>query len=328
MQKYPPFCGLRFINISGRFSYRNLTGMTIPKFSVFHALFLVFFYNAVFADPKAGFFLPDSVQEMRIRFRCLDNLIILPVKLNDSISVNLVLDTGCRNLVLFGKKFEKLLKVNPEKEIIFSGLGTGSSVKGHLSLNNKVAIQSICGQSVPVIVVPDKNLFGRDVQGVIGYEIFLKFEIEINFKTQTIIFRPALHATAPEDYAQVPLQVVDARPVMRSTIFFNPTNYSAVCDLMIDTGSSIGLLLKTTDVAKFERQGNKTLIGRGLNGLIYGYNMQADKLSVNGFEFNFIAAGIIQSDWHNHASIGMEILKDYIVVLNYCKSYACFKKQA
>jgi hypothetical protein len=300
--------------------------MTSPKFYILHALFLIFFHSSVFADTTAGFFLPDSVQELRIRFRCIDNLIILPVKLNDSIKVNLVLDTGCRNLVLFGKKFEKLLRVNPEKEIVFSGLGAGAVVKGHLSLNNKVTIKSVSGQSVPIVVVPGKNLFAHDVHGIIGYEIFLKFEIEINFKTQTITFRPALHATAPADYTRVALQVVDSRPVMHSTIFFSSKN-SSTCDLMIDTGSSMGLLLKTTDVARFHHDGNKILIGRGLNGLMYGYNMQADKLTINGFDFNSISAGIIHSDWHNHASIGMGILKDYIVVLNYCKSYACFKKQ-
>jgi hypothetical protein len=125
-------------------------------------------------------------------------------------------------------------------------------------------------------------------------------------------------------FATVPLHVVDSRPVMHSNIIFG-TDHAASCDLMIDTGSSIGLLLKTTDVNQFQREDNKTLIGRGLNGLLYGYKTWAEKLKVDNFEINFIPAGIIQSDWHNHASIGMEILKDYIVVLNYCRSYASFK---
>jgi hypothetical protein len=301
--------------------------MKVPKLPLLQALLLVFFYSAVFADTRSGFFLPDSVREMSVRFRSVNNLIIIPVKLNDSVSVNLILDTGCRNLVLFGKRFEKLLHIKKtDKEVLFSGLGSGTAVKGHLSLNNKVTIQSVLGQLVPVVVVSDKNLFGQyhDVHGVIGYDIFLKFEIEINSRDQLITFRPAMFAPARPTYATVPLDIVDSRPVMHSNIIFNAA-HAASGDLMIDTGSSIGLLLKTTDVNQFEREDNKMLIGRGLNGLLYGYKTWADKLKVDDFEITYIPAGIIQSDWHNHASIGMEILKDYIVVLNYCKSYASFK---
>jgi hypothetical protein len=39
-----------------------------------------------------------------------------------------------------------------------------------------------------------------------------------------------------------------------------------------------------------------------------------------------VLTGIIASPWHNYASIGMDILKDYTLVLNYCKGYAGFRK--
>jgi hypothetical protein len=40
-----------------------------------------------------------------------------------------------------------------------------------------------------------------------------------------------------------------------------------------------------------------------------------------------VPTGIVSSEWHNNASIGMDILKDYIVILNYCEAYACFKRR-
>src|SRR5688572_27346661 len=93
-----------------------------------------------FTEDKAGFFLPDSIREMTMKYRSVNNLIILPVIINDSIAVNLILDTGCRNLVLFGKRFQKVLPLNKSKEIIFSGLGSGAAVKGHLAVDNSVSI--------------------------------------------------------------------------------------------------------------------------------------------------------------------------------------------
>lgn len=274
----------------------------------------------------AGFALPDSLQEMTLKFKSYDNLIILPVLLNDSNEVNLILDTGCRNLVLFGKKFEKILKVQREKPVIFSGLGNGAPVKGHLSINNSVSIESVIGKLVPIVVVPEKNLFSQypNVHGVIGYDIFFKFEIEINSRANTITFRKALTAEPPLAFATVPLKVIDSRPVMQTQ--FSVYNKSTKSDLMIDTGSSIGLLLKTTDLDSYNSDDIQRVIGRGLNGDLYGFKTIIEQLSVNDFNFSDVDTGIISSPWHNHASIGMGVLKDYIVILNYCKQYACFKK--
>jgi hypothetical protein len=297
-----------------------------PSLPILQTIVLLFIYTFSVAGPNAGFYLPDSVRELELKFRSVRDLIILPVTINGTIRVNLILDTGCRNLVLFGKKFEKLLNASEGKRIHFSGLGSGESVSGRLSLNNEVSIGTITGQGMPAVVVNEKNLFSAysDIDGIIGYDIFMKFEIEINSRTHKIKFRPALMVDAPAGFAQVPLRIVDSRPLMTSNIFFNKSK-QASCELMIDTGSSLGLLLKTTDAGDFKNYTTETVIGRGLNGLLKGYQTTARKMNINGFEMTSIPLGIVESDWENHASIGMSILKDYIVVLNYCKSYACFK---
>jgi hypothetical protein len=98
------------------------------------------------------------------------------------------------------------------------------------------------------------------------------------------------------------------------------------CDLMIDTGSSLGLLLKTTNISDFNDREVRSVIGLGFNGEISGYKLTALQLSLEGFEFKNLPAGIIESPWHNYASIGMEVLKNYVLILNYSKAYACFKK--
>jgi hypothetical protein len=302
--------------------------MKCPKLFLVQSCLLIFLYTTSFSNnTNAGFFLPDSLQEMKLPFKTVDQLIIIPVTLNDSVKLNLILDTGCRNIVLFGRRFLNMLDFNTGREIVFSGLGTGASVKGFLSINNKVSIQSVLGKLVPIVAVGDKNLFKqyRNIDGVIGYDIFLKFEIEINSKAKVITFRKANSATPPNGYSLVRLNVIDSRPIMQSTITFS-NKQTTNCDLMLDTGSSIGLLLKTTDIGHFKMGDQTEIIGRGLNGTLYGVMTAARLLTVGDFNFHNVNVGIIPSDWHNYASIGMEILKDYIVVLNYCKSYACFKK--
>jgi hypothetical protein len=294
----------------------------------FQVILLIFFNSSVFSTPRSGFYLPDSVNEMTIHYRSVKNLIVLPVVINDSISVNLILDTGCRNIVLFGKRFQKLLKLNPEKKIQFSGLGSGKAVHGFLSLSNKISIQEVLGESIPVVVVGNRNLFSlyNEVHGVIGYDIFLRFELELNPVEQIITFRPAQRANAPEGYNTVPLRIIDSRPVMSSEIIFqNEKNQNRKYELMIDTGSSLGLLLKTASIDDIKTASEK-ILGIGLNGPVMGYNIISYSLHLENFSMHNLPTGIILSPWHSSGSIGMEVLKDYIVVLNYCKSYASFKR--
>jgi hypothetical protein len=289
--------------------------------------FLLTFHLPLLAGNPAGFFLPDSVPEMTLRYKTMKDLIILPVTINDSIQVNLILDTGCRNLILFGKKFKKLFSIDSSRPVLFSGLGDGKPVSGELSLENKVSINHVLGEQIPVVIVSTNNLFGNyyNVHGVIGYDIFLKFEVEINARERIITFRPASRSFAPYGYTHVPLRVVDARPVMGSRIILD--NKTAVdLELMIDTGSSLALLLKTREIEKFGDYRREIVLGIGLNGPVSGYEMVSKKIVLNGLDMEGISAGIVSSKWHSNASIGMQVLKDYVVILNYCKSYICFKR--
>ncbi len=276
--------------------------------------------------PKFGFSLPDSVTELTIRYRTIRNLILLPVIINDSIRVNLVLDTGCRNLVLFGKKFQNLFKLDKSRKIMFSGLGSGDPVFGNLSLSNRVSIQQVIGERIPVVVVPSKNVWSQypDVDGVIGYDILVKFEIELNPKARTITFRPAGQVSPPVGFNLVQLKIIDARPIINSDIQLDSRSKKN-CELMIDTGSSLALLMKTTTIADYNDYHYDNVIGIGFNGPLSGYKTFSEKLTLDSFEIRNLPTGIVESPWHNYASIGMDVLKDYVVVLNYCKSYAAFR---
>ncbi|MBA4053493.1 MAG: hypothetical protein C0490_02160 [Marivirga sp.] len=294
---------------------------------LFRVLLLLPLSASPAALPSAGFFLPDSLTEVTLHFKKVGNLILLPVTFNDTIELNLILDTGCRNIVLFGKRFSRLFTLHPEKKIQFSGLGVGNPVVGGLSLDNKVSIDAVVGRKIPVVIVPDQNLFESrsNVDGIIGYDIFIKFEVEINLNSQIITFRPALTSEISGDYDKITIRVEDSRPIIHSTIFFQGKE-ALLLDLMLDTGSSLGLLLKTSDIEKYPAAPRTRILGRGLNGQIQGTHAWAEKLLLDQLEVKALKTGIIYSPWHNYASVGMDIMKNYAIVFNYCKSYAGFRK--
>ena len=289
------------------------------------ASFFILLFNPTSSVATTGFSLPDSLNEFSIQYKTVDNLILLPVKINNNTEVNLILDTGCRNIVLFGKQFLNKLKWLPDQVVEFSGMGSGKNVKGKLSIENRVAIDKVKGENVPIVIVPTKNVF-RDyihIDGIIGYDIFLRFEIELNPAKQLITFRTSLNNSVPDGYSRIPISVVDSKPVIHSTILMEGQTITS--DLIIDTGSTLGLLLKSTNKEKF-RIYNQEIIGQGLNGVIKGRSTTTNTLRLPQYELNDVDTGIIHSPWHDYASIGMGILKEYSIILNYAQSYVCLKK--
>jgi hypothetical protein len=276
--------------------------------------------------PLAGFSLPAEVKEVRFRYQTYLNLIVLPLTINDSIHVNVILDTGCRNLLLFGKRFEKMFEILPGRKIRFSGLGENGPMTGKLSIENKVSIQKLSGENIPVVIVPGKRLFSGSphIDGIIGYDVFIKFEIEFDASTQMIAFRPGDVAEISPEYTEVTLDIEDSRPLIHSWISLSSPERSA-CPIMVDTGSALGLLLKSRDAKHFHELAMQVL-GKGLGGNVMGTVTRVKKLVLEKVEMADVRAGISWSDWYTHGSIGMEIMKEYSVVLNYCKGYAGFKK--
>ena len=290
----------------------------LKKYAVF--VLLAFSSIKAVAVPSAGFFLPDSIFEFSMRYKTINNLIILPVTLNDSVKVNLLLDTGCRNMLLFGKRFEKLFRMQP-RPVEFSGHGSGKPVVGRLSLNNEVSIQMVKGRKIPLIIVPEKNLFSTlpNVHGVIGYEIFAKFEIEFNFPEKTITFRSASTTFPYPNFTYVSMNVVDSRPVLACTISTSEGE-TLINDLLIDTGSSFGLMVTAENKSRDKAKS----VGRGLNGMVKGRNVITRKLRLDKIEFDNISTSIVYAK-KKCASIGMEILKDHVIIVNYARSYVAFR---
>jgi hypothetical protein len=278
-------------------------------------------------DMRSGFFIPDTITQITVRYKTIRNLIVLPMVLNDSIRVNLILDTGCRTLVLFGNRFNKLLKTEPGRIVQFSGYGDGTPVLGKVSLFNKISMQQLLGENIPLVIVPNKNMFQNfsNVHGIIGYDILTKFEIEIHPGNQTITFRSAPNGVPPSDYEYMDLDIVDCRPILSSTVYSGRKRWSK-CDLMIDTGSALSLLFKVKDLdeSSFARGKKEQLLG--LNGSTNSYQLFTKKIRLNNLEMRGVRTGVMPATYKDGASIGMGLLKDYVIIFNYCKSYVCLKK--
>jgi Aspartyl protease len=297
--------------------------MTFLRIMILLSGYFLTGYQGLSGTVGPGFSLPDSLDEFTLTYRPVDGLIVLPFTINGTIEVNLILDTGCRNVILFGKRFENLLSFIPDHTIEFSGMGSGEPVRGEVSLENSISSGAIKGERIPIILVPQKKFFKTymNVDGLIGYEIFTRFEIELNPSGHQITFRSALTHSIPEGYKMIPLRIVDSKPMINAAITM--TDEILLSDLLIDTGSAAGLLLKSSEEPRLAQQ--ESILGKGLNGMIKGVNTTANRLFMDSFFINDIPVGIIYASRDNSASLGMDVLKDYAIIINYVQSYLCIK---
>ena len=95
---------------------------------------------------------------------------------------------------------------------------------------------------------------------------------------------------------------------------------------MVDTGSAMSLLLRVKDLDESEYAYAKSQELMGLNGSTLSYQTWSNKLQMNNVVLKGVHTGIVTSPHKNGASIGMGILKNYVIIFNYCKSYVCLKK--
>lgn len=299
---------------------------TFTKNTTQQLIVLLLICSNLHATSPSGFYLPEPIEQVTIRYNCINNLIVLPVTINGNLEVNLILDTGTRNIVLFGKRFEKLFQFVPDRKIQFSGMGSGKQVFGKLSIDNQVELTSLMGERISLVVVPNKNVFINTprIDGIIGYDIFQKFEVEINPRQKFITFRSPTSRVVPAGFTHIPLRIENTKPIIDSQFLLeNGTNLTT--NLMIDTGSQLSFLLKTTNESLLKSRLSEVL-GFGMSGSIEGIKTMAQTINLVGINFQNQSTGIIRSAWHDYGSMGMGILKEYALIINYAESYAGLKK--
>jgi hypothetical protein len=128
-----------------------------------------------------------------VHFYKKNKLIVVPAIINDTLKVNFIVDPRCKSVVLFGKRFEKLLRP-------VHGGATGSSKNDHLLLNNKITIGPATTENIAIAIVPnmDPMNFFTSVHGIIGFNMFGNYDISMDKKKQIITFTPTTAQTKLE----------------------------------------------------------------------------------------------------------------------------------
>ncbi len=155
-------------------------------------LFVVSLFCAASACAQnLGFALAGGKKSVQIPIEVHNNLMVLPVVLNDALPLKFILDTGVRTTILTQKTFSDILDLPYSRKYTISGPGGQKLVDAYVTNNVSLQLPGIRGRGHAMLVLDQdylelRNYLGTDVHGILGYELFSRFIIEVDYEQKNV----------------------------------------------------------------------------------------------------------------------------------------------
>ncbi|MEZ5427265.1 MAG: aspartyl protease family protein [Pyrinomonadaceae bacterium] len=262
------------------------------------------------------------------------NLIYLRVSVNDSEPLWFILDTGASASVI-SLDLMKRLKIDSAGEIPVGGAGNGGAT-GHLLKGASIKINGLEGFTSPVqVAVPLAHLepfSGRKLEGVLGYEFFSQFAVDIDYQAKKLTVYDGDGLDYRGKGQIIPIIFKRNHPHIKAkTIVRGPDRAEEIeTDFVIDTGSSqsVALTRQFVDENKLLEKISPTLevplTGAGVGGTSKGLIGRIEKLRIGNFEIGRPITslsrdekGVFATSAEFEGNIGAEILKNFRVIFDY-----------
>lgn len=308
--------------------------------------YLILFALIVPALSKAqlGFVIKDGRHRVQIPIEVVNNLVIIPVVLNGQLPLKFILDTGVRTTILTEKTFSDILKLTYSRRFLVAGPGGEKIVEAYVANNVSLDLPGVHGEGHAMLVLEKdylelRNYLGTDVQGVLGYELFSRFIVEVDYERKQLTLTSAEYYKPKKKYQMIPISIQDTKPYVQVPVELNDS-VSVNAKLLIDSGAGYGLVLdpSTNKLIKLPKKHVSSLIGRGLGGLITGQIGRIKSLDLGKYKIENVVANfpdpnsyidtLKASDVFRNGSIGGEILSRFTVVYNFPGEKIYFKRNS
>lgn len=285
-----------------------------------------------------GYRFINGKQIVEVPFKLVNNLPVLEVTVNKQKKLNFILDTGMRTTIVFSKNYLKGLDYTFGREIKFSGVGSEKLIHGKVVPNITFNIDDVEGNGVSILVINENQGLKRrfrnlNVHGIIGYELFARFVVEIDYHNKMVSFCEHEYYNFGDVYEQVPLFVQDTKPYIYASLKLKGQD-KAYARLMLDTGSSTTMLLDKTPESDPCITENRT-VAAGLSGNINGSVGSLDEIQIKSFKMKHIPVLLVESSnfaEHNLkneriGTIGGGLFLAYSIVFDYAHNKFFLKRK-
>ncbi|HEV8514127.1 MAG TPA: aspartyl protease family protein [Cyclobacteriaceae bacterium] len=289
-------------------------------------------YTSAFG--QLGFSLANGATKAEIPIEIHNNLVIVPVILNNQLPLKFIVDTGVRTTILTEKIYSDILRLAYSKKFTISAPGGLNTVNAYIANNVTIDMPGVHGRGHAMLVLENdflelRSSLGSEVHGILGYELFSRFVIKIDYEAKLMTLMQPQKFKPSRKYTRLPITVEDTKPYYVAELKVNDTA-SMSAKLMIDTGASHGLFLDTesNDKLNVPPKNISCTIGKGLGGLISGRLARIRSLRIGRYTIsNMIASFPDPNSYfdtlrtgrlvYRNGSIGGEVLSRFQVVFDF-----------
>ena len=162
-------------------------------------------------------------------FRLLNNLIVIPARINGSDTLFFILDTGLKMSIICELSMGESVDLKNAREIQLSGSASGKPTDAILTTGNTLEIGDLIGTNQEFIILTDNVLqlstrLWTRIHGMLSIQAFRSFAIEINYDNTVISFNNPNSYHQPGmsgNFSSLPFQLIHGMPYIQANISDN-----------------------------------------------------------------------------------------------------------
>jgi hypothetical protein len=289
-----------------------------------------------------GFTLAEGQKRAQIPIEVYNNLVVVPIVLNDALPLKFIIDTGVRTAILTQKTFSDILNLPYSRKYTIAGPGGVKLVDAYITTNVSLELPGVTGRGHAMLVLEEdylelRNYLGTDVHGILGYELFSRFIVEINYEKKLMTLRSPKTFRKSRKFRTLPMTIEDTKPYVKVPVMLaDGTTMEA--KLLMDSGASHGLLLDPASDPAITVPENvvSSIIGRGLGGEITGKVGRIKSLTLADYKVNDLIVNfpdpnsyidtLKMSSIFRNGSVGGEVMSRFTIIFNFPKEEIYLKK--
>lgn len=295
-------------------------------------------------------FIKDKQNFTQIKFKLVNNLVIIPLIINNSDTLNFILDSGASYIVLCNPSVADQLDLDPLRfrEVSLNGMGKEGALQAYHSWGNTININDDIEGVNQDIIYPSQDIFkltesmGMIIHGLIGAIVFNHFVVSIDYQRKILTlydkeyFYAKKRRKLKKRYESLPLRIRKNRAYIETALLTGNLGTSHKVSLLIDTGASHALSIFESEhhPLKASVEAISDHLGVGISGDLYGKVNRLEQLNLGSFKLedpivkypDFESVGLKLVDTTRHGSIGAEVLRRFTVIFDYEKEEMLIKK--
>ncbi|GAB3526985.1 hypothetical protein GCM10027443_02830 [Pontibacter brevis] len=271
-------------------------------------------------------------KKVSIPFKLVHNLIVIPVKINNSQPLNFILDSGVKNTLITHLYHDDALELKDVNKIIINGLGEGHTIEAYESFGNEMFMQGIKGINHQVYVLLEdvfdlSSYMGMPMHGIIGYDIFKNFIVKIDYSSKVLtLYKPDTKLKKKRKAEEHPLHIEGTKAYVYGKVRQHNGDTVDV-KLVVDTGAShsLSLYLPSDERLALPPKVMEAFLGRGLSGDLHGKIGRLNAFALGKYELQDLPASYPNEEsikmainlGGRNGNLGSDVLSRFTVIFDY-----------